>query len=140
MGSMGAQQLRTELTRLEDALVNIIGKKPAYLRPPYLESSGSVLSVTREMNYVVVTDDIDAGDWNNQSPQQSQQKFIQAGPGGNGHIPLMHETYDSTVSVLVPWLIDWAAQNNLKLVTVGTCILSLNGYLFTLCLLERAWG
>ena len=117
---MGAQQLTTELTKLEDALVNIIGKKPAYLRPPYLESSGSVLSVTRQMNYVVVTDDIDAGDWNNQSPQQSQQKFIQAGAGGNGHIPLMHETYDSTVSVLVPWLIDWAAQNNLKLVTVGT--------------------
>ena len=69
---------------------------------------------------MAVTDDIDAGDWNNQSPQQSQQKFIQAGAGGNGHIPLMHETYDSTVSVLVPWLIDWAAQNNLKLVTVGT--------------------
>ncbi|KAK7745702.1 hypothetical protein SLS62_009668 [Diatrype stigma] len=122
VGSMSAQQLTTEITRLEDALVNLIGKKPAYIRPPYLESSGSVLSVTSQLNYVVVTDDIDAGDWNNQSPQQSEQKFVQAGPSGNGHIPLMHETYDSTVSVLVPWLIDWAAQNNLALVTVGAYI------------------
>lgn len=119
---MSAQQLTTEITRLEDALVNLIGKKPAYIRPPYLESSGSVLSVTSQLNYVVVTDDIDAGDWNNQSPQQSEQKFVQAGPSGNGHIPLMHETYDGTVSVLVPWLIDWAAQNNLALVTVGAYI------------------
>lgn len=116
---MSASELTTEITRLEDALVNLIGKKPAYIRPPYLESSGSVLSVTTQLNYVVVTNDIDSGDWNNQTPQQSQQKFTQAGAGGNGHIPLMHETYDSTVSVLVPWLIDWAAQNNLALVTVG---------------------
>jgi hypothetical protein len=31
----------------------------------------------------------------------------------------MHETYASTVQVLTPWLINWAKQNNLKLVTVG---------------------
>ncbi|RYP57980.1 hypothetical protein DL770_010530 [Monosporascus sp. CRB-9-2] len=118
VGNLGASQLQTELTRLEDAYVNIFGKKPAYLRPPYLETYGSVMNVARQMNYVVVTNDIDSGDWNNQSPQQSQQRFIQAGAGGNGHIPLMHETYDSTVSVLVPWLINWAKQNNLRLVTV----------------------
>ncbi|RYP15312.1 hypothetical protein DL765_005793 [Monosporascus sp. GIB2] len=122
VGSLGASQLQSELTRLENAYVNIFGKKPAYLRPPYLETSGSVMNVARQMNYVVVTNDIDSGDWNNQSPQQSQQRFIQAGAGGNGHIPLMHETYDSTVSVLVPWLINWAKQNNLRLVTVAECL------------------
>ncbi|RYP48115.1 hypothetical protein DL769_011243 [Monosporascus sp. CRB-8-3] len=122
VGSLGASQLQSELTRLEEAYVNIFGRKPAYLRPPYLETSGSVMNVARQMNYVVVTNDIDSGDWNNQSPQQSQQRFIQAGAGGNGHIPLMHETYDSTVSVLVPWLINWAKQNNLQLVTVAECL------------------
>jgi peptidoglycan/xylan/chitin deacetylase (PgdA/CDA1 family) len=116
---MSASQLTTEITKLEDALANIIGRKPLYIRPPYLETGGSVLSVTRQLNYSVVTNDIDSGDWNNQSPAQSQQKFQQAGAGGNGHIPLMHETYDSTVSQLVPWLIQWASTNNLKLVTVG---------------------
>jgi hypothetical protein len=58
-------------------------------------------------------------DQNNQTPQQSQQKFTQAGAGGNGHIPLMHETYAGTVNTLTPWLINWAKNNNLKLVTVG---------------------
>jgi peptidoglycan/xylan/chitin deacetylase (PgdA/CDA1 family) len=112
---------------VEQAIVNIIGKAPTYIRPPYLETGGSVMSVTSQLGYRVVTDDIDTGDWNNQSPQSSEQKFQQAGAGGNGHIPLMHEVYQGTVNTLTPWLINWAKQNNLKLVTVGT-------YCFYACL------
>ena len=116
---MSTNDLNTQMTRLEQAVVNIIGKKPTYMRPPYLATGGNVLPVMRNLNYKVITNDIDTGDWNNQSPQQSQQLFTRAGAGGNGHIPLMHETYQSTVDTLVPWLINWAKQNNLKLVTVG---------------------
>lgn len=119
MGSMGESQIRSEMTKLEDALVNLIGKKPAYIRPPYLNTGGQFLPVMKSMGYKVVTNDVDSGDWNNQSPQQSQQAFQRAGTSGNGHIPLMHETYASTVNTLTPWLINWAKQNNLKLVTVG---------------------
>ena len=89
------------------------------MRPPYLETGGSVLSTLKTLNYTVITDDVDAGDWNGLSAAQSEQKFTQAGASGNGHIPLMHETYASTVNELVPWLINWAKQNNLALVTVG---------------------
>ncbi|KAL2147992.1 hypothetical protein VTI28DRAFT_48 [Corynascus sepedonium] len=122
MGSFGESQIREEMTKVEDALVNLIGKKPAYMRPPYLETGGAVLSTLGSMGYKVITNDVDSGDWNNQSPQQSEAAFQQAGASGNGHIPLMHETYASTVQTLTPWLIDWAAQNNLKLVTVAECL------------------
>jgi len=125
MGSFGESQIREEMTKVEDALVNLIGKKPAYMRPPYLETGGAVLSTLGSMGYKVITNDVDSGDWNNQSPQQSEAAFQQAGASGNGHIPLMHETYASTVQTLTPWLIDWAAQNNLKLVTVGKFYLPL---------------
>jgi peptidoglycan/xylan/chitin deacetylase (PgdA/CDA1 family) len=107
------------MSRLEQALVNIIGVKPTYMRPPYLATGGSVLSTMKTMGYRVITDDIDTEDWNNKTPAQSQAKFTQAGAGGNGHIPLMHETYATTVDTLTPWLINWAKNNNLKLVTVG---------------------
>jgi peptidoglycan/xylan/chitin deacetylase (PgdA/CDA1 family) len=120
MGSMSASQITTEMTKVEQALVNIIGKKPAYMRPPYLETGGQFLPTLKGLGYKVITDDVDAGDWNNQTPQQSEQKFSQAGASGNGHIPLMHETYSGTVNTLTPWLINWAKTNNLKLVTVGT--------------------
>ncbi|KAF4445546.1 hypothetical protein F53441_10725 [Fusarium austroafricanum] len=121
-GSLSADGVKQEMQKLEQAMVNIIGKKPAYMRPPYLATGGNVLPVMRQLGYKVITDDVDTGDWNGQSAQQSQQKFQQAGAGGNGHIPLMHETYQSTVQQLTPWVINWAKQNNLKLVTVADCL------------------
>ncbi|KAL2260412.1 hypothetical protein VTK26DRAFT_5581 [Humicola hyalothermophila] len=122
LSGLSANDIRTEMTRVEDALVNLVGVKPAYMRPPYLDTGGQTLSVMRDMGYKVITNDVDAGDWNNLSPQQSQQVFQQAGAGGLGHIPLMHETYASTVNTLTPWLINWANQNNLRLVTVAECL------------------
>lgn len=107
------------MTKVEQAFVNIFGRKPAYMRPPNLATSSNMLSVMNSLGYVVITDDIDAGDWNSQTPAQSEAKFTAAGASGNGHIPLMHETYDSTVNTLVPWLINWAKSNNLQIVTVG---------------------
>ncbi|KAI1498031.1 carbohydrate esterase family 4 protein [Biscogniauxia marginata] len=122
MASMSASQIQSEMEKVEQAMVNIFGKKPQYMRPPYLETGGAFLGVMKQLNYTVITDDVDAGDWNNQSPQQSQQKFQQAGASGNGHIPLMHETYSGTVTTLTSWLIDWAKTNNLEIVTVAECL------------------
>ncbi|PKS10889.1 hypothetical protein jhhlp_002647 [Lomentospora prolificans] len=121
-GNMNAQQLTSEMQQVEDALVNLIGIKPAYMRPPYLATGGQVLPTMRQLGYKVITDDVDAQDWNGWSAQQSQNAFQQAGAAGNGHIPLMHETYASTVQQLTPWLINWAKQNNLEMVTVAECL------------------
>ncbi|KAF6811078.1 polysaccharide deacetylase, partial [Colletotrichum musicola] len=78
-GSLGQAPLTTEMQRLEQALVNIVGKKPAYMRPPYLATGGSVLPTMKTLGYKVITNDVDSGDWNGQSAAQSQQKFQQAG-------------------------------------------------------------
>ena len=119
MGSMSASQITTEMTKVEEAFVNLLGVKPAYMRPPYLDTGGQFLASMKKMGYKVITDDIDAGDWNKETPEASEKKFSSAGASGGGHIPLMHEVYPGTVNTLTPWLIDWAKKNNLKLVTVG---------------------
>jgi peptidoglycan/xylan/chitin deacetylase (PgdA/CDA1 family) len=61
-GSLSANDLKTQMSKLETALVNIIGVKPTYMRPPYLATGGSVLSTMATLGYRVITDDIDAGD------------------------------------------------------------------------------
>lgn len=116
---MSSSQLTTEMTEVEQAFVNIFGKKPAYMRPPYLETGGSVVSVMQSLGYKIITDDVDTQDWNGASVTTSESKFTAAGASGNGHIPLMHETYQSTATTLTTWLINWAKQNNLSIVTVG---------------------
>lgn len=72
------------MTKLEQAFVNIFGKKPAYMRPPYLETGGSVPSVMRTLGYKVITDDVDSQDWNGATAAQSESKFQSAGTSGNG--------------------------------------------------------
>ena len=121
MGQWGSDQIAQEMNRLDAAYANLIGAKPAYMRPPYLDTGGQVLSTLSSLGYTAVTDDVDAQDWNGFSADQSKQVFQQAGTGGNGHIPLIHETYASTVQDLTPWLIEWAQSNGLELVTVADC-------------------
>lgn len=122
LGGLGADEIKSEMTQVEDALVNLIGVKPAYMRPPYLDTGGSVLTTLGEMGYKIITDDVDSQDWNGFSVEQSQAEFEAAGASGNGHIPLMHETYDTTVQELTPWLISWAQENGLEIVTVAECL------------------
>ena len=122
LGGLSADQIKSEMTQVEDALVNLIGVKPAYVRPPYLDTGGSVLPTLGEMGYKVITADVDSQDWNGWSASRSQGAFEQAGAAGNGHISLMHETYDSTVMELTPWIISWAKENALEIVTVAECL------------------
>lgn len=107
------------MQQVEQAFVNMFGKKPAYMRPPYLETGGSVLSVMAALGYTVITDDVDSEDWNGATPAASEAKFSAAGAGGVGHVSLMHETYATTVNELTPWLLSWAKTNGLRVVTVG---------------------
>ncbi|KAK4101219.1 carbohydrate esterase family 4 protein [Parathielavia hyrcaniae] len=122
LGTLSESEIRSEMTQLEEAFVNLIGKKPAYMRPPYLATGGAVLPTLKSMGYKVVNADVDSQDWNGKTPAESAEFFEQAGADGNGHIPLMHETYASTVQTLTPWLIEWARENKLKLVTVAECL------------------
>ncbi|PGH03520.1 hypothetical protein AJ79_07355 [Helicocarpus griseus UAMH5409] len=120
--NLGDAGIRDEMTKLENAFANILGVKPNYMRPPNGATGGSVIPTVSGMGYKIVTWDVDSGDWNNTPPQQSLQNLQNAGASGNGHIMLMHETVASTVNTLTDMVIDWATQNNLRMVTVAECM------------------
>ncbi|KAI5249759.1 glycoside hydrolase/deacetylase [Aureobasidium subglaciale] len=125
LDTMSVAQLTTEMQKLETAFVNIIGVKPTYMRPPYLKTGGNVPTAMGKLGYKMITDSVDSQDWNGLSVSASEQRFKSAGPktpDGFGHISLLHETYANTVRDLVPRLIKWAKENNLKMVTVAECL------------------
>lgn len=107
--------------QLENALSNILDIKPNYMRPPYGAIGGNTLSTLSEMGYEVVNWDVDTADWN-ADVETCKNLVRQAGAGGDGHIVLMHETYQTTVEQLVPWILDYAQQNGLEFVTVADCV------------------
>ncbi|RPA71581.1 glycoside hydrolase/deacetylase [Ascobolus immersus RN42] len=122
LGGKSSNEIQTEMKRLEQAIVNIIGVRPTYMRAPYLSTGGQVQNYMRSDNYRIIQTDVDSQDWNNISAQSSFQRIQQAGASGNGHIVLMHETVSTTPGQLAPLVINWAKQNNLKMVTVAECL------------------
>lgn len=117
------EQVIAEMTKLEGAFATILdGKKPTYMRPPYLSVNDSVAATMKKLGYRIIQCDVDSQDWNNLTPEQSMERIKAAGVVGNGHIPLMHETVKTTPAGLAPLVIQWAKENNLEMVTVAECL------------------
>ncbi|KAF8427692.1 chitin deacetylase [Tirmania nivea] len=110
-------------TKLEGALATILGgKKPTYMRVPYLSVNDMVTNVMKKMGYRIILCDMDSQDWNGLTPEQSMERIRAAGASGNEHISLMHETVKTTPVELAPSVIAWAKENGLEMVTVAECL------------------
>ena len=118
---LGLDQIATEMHKLDNAIANILGVEPRYMRPPYGSIGGSVLDALWDLGYEVVTWDVDTIDW--KADVATSKKYVaHAGSDGNGHIVLMHETHQSTVDLLTPWILHYAKKNDLEFVTVAECV------------------
>ncbi len=107
-------QIREQLDKTDNKLMEIIGKKTTLMRPPY----GSVSRRSREVcDKPMIGWSVDTLDWQS----RNADKVIASVKGEGdleGDVILMHSLYQSTVDatrVLVPWLI----ENGYQLVTVS---------------------
>lgn len=117
-----------QLAQLENALFNIIGKAPTYLRPPYASCSADCLSDTEQMGYHVVNFDVDPKDYLHNDPAAigaamenfsgalDEQRF------GDSFLVLSHDTLLNTAESLVPYMLMEIEQRGYKAVTVGECL------------------
>ena len=111
-----------QMTKLAEIFKDIIGAVPVYMRPPYGAYNDEVLSALPATGIKVVAMwDIDSGDALGSSTAKQQETYNLASTNVS-HIILQHETNGSIAQVMVPFIINWAKQRNLKMVTVGECI------------------
>jgi peptidoglycan/xylan/chitin deacetylase (PgdA/CDA1 family) len=138
-------QITTQMRRVEQALLELIGVVPRYMRPPYGDGTfapGSANDVKVQttltgMGYVIATWDIATGDADiddNLNPhklsdaelarleQANVTNVVNAHPKGANHMQLMHDTYERTVTQLTPWSITYIKGLGYKLVTVAECL------------------
>lgn len=109
------------MTELEDAFLQIIGRYPTYMRPPYFSCGATCLSVLGSLGYHVITANIDTLDWQFNTPTtiwQSQQIFkdnISSTTGSTGRwIELSHDVHETTVEYLAEFMIDTATQQGYR--------------------------
>ena len=118
---LSLDQIATEMHKVDNALANILGVEPRYMRPPYGSIGGSTLDTLWDLGYEIVNWDVDTVDWK-ADVAMSKNYVMHAGTAGNGHIVLMHETHQSTVEQLVPWILGYAQEHGLEFVTVADCV------------------
>lgn len=98
----------SQMTQLEDALQEIVGVKPAYMRPPYLATNDVALGALGDLGYHVISCSIDTKDYENDDPSliaNSVNKFNDELNGG-GSIVLSHDVHEQTVYTLAQAMLD----------------------------------
>ena len=119
LGSLGAQQVRSQWEQCNSKLKSIIGAEPSHLmRLPYLDGGGSVKSALNDVPLISCA--IDTQDWNGASKDQIVNTIKQAAQNGSleGAIVLCHENYAATAAAMEE-VLPWLAQNGYQNVSIS---------------------
>ncbi|BCR83316.1 chitin deacetylase [Aspergillus chevalieri] len=120
----------SQMTQLENAFQEIVGVKPAYMRPPYLATNDVVLGALADLGYHVISCSIDTKDYENDDPSliaNSVNKF-NAELNAGGNIVLSHDVHEQTVYTLAQAMLNEIKARGLTPVTVAECLGDLNGW------------
>ncbi|KJZ77760.1 hypothetical protein HIM_02937 [Hirsutella minnesotensis 3608] len=116
--------IRSNMTKLDDELQQLIGMTPTYMRPPFFSTNELSLRVLGEMQYHVINADIDTKDFEFTTPETNDKAFdnfvreFQAG----GTLSLMHDVHNTTVNQLMPKVFDVLEKAGKKSIPVGECL------------------
>lgn len=128
------------MSLLSNEFINIIGKYPVYMRPPYFSFNARTLGVLGQLGFKVIIADIDTNDWRYSSSGGAEPSLASyyAGLDNGGSIVLMHDVHQNTVQNILPRIIqatlqsgkrgrlkycsDMCLANAYLAVTVGECL------------------
>lgn len=101
------------MSRLEQALLSILGRFPTYMRPPFISCNSACLATMNALGYHVIIWDLDTDDYNNVTPQliQNSKNLVASAyaPGtgdGRSWMPIAHDIHPQTALNLTSYMID----------------------------------
>lgn len=126
LSKLTAHEIREELLKTEELIIEITGTKPRFFRPPFGDYNNRVLDVAEELGYQTIQWSIDSLDWRDPGPdvivhQIKDQVF-------SGAIILMHNNAPDTpeaLKTLIPYLLEEGYQ----LVPLSQLVLEDNYYI-----------
>lgn len=110
-----AEEVRDELSRTQEAIEKITGRRPTLMRPPQGRTDGTVSEVSRELGLAQILWSVTAKDYSTTDSTLIRQRILD-GAQGDGII-LLHDIYDGTVPA-VPGIIDELKRRGFTFVTV----------------------
>ncbi|KDQ17143.1 carbohydrate esterase family 4 protein [Botryobasidium botryosum FD-172 SS1] len=123
LATLTADQLEQQFSLSDTAFQKILGVVPTFMRPPYGEYNDLVLETASNHNQQVIIWDLDSGDSDGDSVEQSEQIYTNAIDNNPSNIlTLNHETYQTTVEDILPFAIQALQDAGYNLVTVAECL------------------
>ena len=132
--TLSHNEVINEITQLEEYIYQYIGKKPAFVRPPYGSGNGDVklASILKKLGYkAAVIWNVDTMDWSNKGEDIEYVINQFSSNLGNSALSLNHINYEGITKEsllgLIEAEIDFMLQNDYIPVTMDQC-LGLNPY------------
>ncbi|MEU8618986.1 polysaccharide deacetylase family protein [Streptomyces sp. NPDC048623] len=116
---LDAAEVRDELSRTQDAIAKITGRKPTLMRPPQGRTDDTVSEVTRELGLSQVLWSVTAKDYATEDTALIRRRVLDQAHGDG--IILLHDIYGGTVPA-VPGIIDELKRRGYTFVTVPQLI------------------
>ncbi|KAJ3125460.1 hypothetical protein HK098_000274 [Nowakowskiella sp. JEL0407] len=124
--SISSSEVQTQLSDCENVIYNIIGKRPAMMRPPQGKTSDSVNSIIEKQGIqTVVLWNTDSGDWSNHNAQTSFQNVKSAldkCPNGSGSIVVLSHSTEASVLDYVDLVVPYVKSKGYTFVTMAECV------------------
>ncbi|MDQ0942708.1 peptidoglycan/xylan/chitin deacetylase (PgdA/CDA1 family) [Streptomyces sp. V1I1] len=115
LDELSTDEIRDELSRTQDAIAKITGRRPTLMRPPQGRINDDVTEVSRELGLAQILWSATAKDYSTTDSELIKSRILdQAGRDG---IILLHDIYDGTVPA-VPGIIDELKKRGYAFVTV----------------------
>lgn len=109
--------------RVELAMRRILGRAPAFMRPPYGNYNDLVREASSIRNQSIVNWDFDSGDSLGVPIAQQRQRYTDvAAQHPNNILALNHETQSTTVYDLIPHAVTTLRGRGYTFATVAECL------------------
>ncbi len=116
MNRISAEQIRTELSSLDDEIERLTGSRTKLFRAPFGEYNDTVVSTVRDMGYEIVQWNIDTVDWKEgRSPETILNAVLPKLAAGS--IILSHNNGNG-IETYLPQLIEKAQSEGYRFVTI----------------------
>jgi len=123
LATLSFDKTHDEFWRVEQALMRIVGVKPAFMRPPYGAYNDQTRRVAATRGQKLALWDFDSGDSTGSTPAQSKQAYANlANRRPSTILALNHETREQTAHNVLPYAISVLKAKGYRLVTLAECL------------------
>ncbi|MCL1976649.1 MAG: polysaccharide deacetylase family protein, partial [Candidatus Bathyarchaeota archaeon] len=96
--TLTANELRQNLQDTNNAIFNLLGTQPKMYRPPYGETGGNIISVSKEMDLAIIKWSVDPKDWEHKNADMTYDGIMNYVT--NGSIILCHDIVSTTADAM----------------------------------------